>query len=164
MRTKPDEIDRLRKRAVRLRKGLTAACWFLLALLVSERLAYAGAWRGAFDAGEGARQAVLAIPSLIYLAALWQLRQVAAAAAGGDLFGRAVVRGLKRVGALLAAGAAVTILVMPLLTRMLGGTVERLIDADIATLILGALGLGLLFLGSLVERAGLAQRELEEFF
>ena len=157
--------ERLRGRAARLRLALlfAAACLFLI--LVLERLAYAGAFTpDGTSVGTAAAQLALSAPSIINLLALWQLADAAGRVARGDLFGALIVRAFRRVGALLAISSVVSILLMPALTLLMGYPVRRLIDADVSTLILGTLGIALLFIGSLVERAGQAHRELEEFF
>ena len=159
------DADPVRKSAARLRALLTGATLALLAILVAERLGYAGAYRpGGVDLAELPAQFVLSLPALMNLAALWSLRGAAAAAAGGQPFGRLAASAFRRVGALLAAGAATALLIVPALARLTGQSSERLIDADISTLVLGAIGLGMLFVGKLVARAGAAERELEAFF
>jgi hypothetical protein len=134
-------------------------------VLIAERLGYAGAYRpGQFNLREFAVQLALSLPAFMNLAALWFLRSAVASAAAGEPFGRLVVSAFRRVGALLAASALTALLIAPLLARLAGEQMPRLIDADISTLVLGTLGLGLLFVGTLIDRAGAAQRELEEFF
>ena len=155
----------LRRRAARMRLALLAAAAALLLILLLERLSYAGAFSGAEVAPAViAAQLTLSAPSLINLLALWQLGDAAGRVARGDLFGALIVRAFRRVGTLLALSSAVSILLMPILASNMGYPIERLIDADVSTLILGALGIALTFIGSLVERAGQAHRELEEFF
>lgn len=157
--------DPLRRQASLLAFALTVTTVSLLSILVLERLAYAGAFRSSsVTARVVAAQLALSAPSLINLAAVWQLRRAVNEIARGELFGLTVVRAFKRVGLLLAVGAACSILLMPAFARALGYATQRLIDADLSTLILGALGLALMFVGGLVERAASTKRELEEFF
>ena len=159
------EADPVRKSAARLRTLLTAATLVLLAILVAERLGYAGAYRpGGLDAAQLRTQLVLSLPALMNLGALWSLRGAAGSAAEGQPFGRLVVLAFRRVGALLAASAVTALLVIPAVARFAGHRAERMIDADISTLVLGTIGLGMLFVGKLVARAGAAERELEGFF
>jgi len=158
-------IAYFRDSAARLRRILTFATAFLALILLAERLGYAGTYSTAgMDAHTLLVQLTLSIPAILNLAALWSLRTAVAATARGEVFGMVVVAAFRRVGALLAASSFAVMLVMPLLARLMGQTVQRLIDADISTLVLGTLGLGLLFVGSLIDRAAAAQRELEEFF
>lgn len=159
-----DDQMGFRRSATRLRRFLTFATCFLAIVLIAERLGYSGAYGPGLDPRKLAAQLALSLPAIINLAALWFLRTAVAAAANGEPFGRVVVSAFRRVGALLAAGAFTAILVVPILARLIGEPVERLIDADISTLVLGTLGLGLLFVGTLIDRAGTTQRELEEFF
>lgn len=160
-----DDGDSVRVSAVRLRMLLTGAAVGLLLILVAERLGYAGAYRrGGVDAAQLPAQLLLSLPALMNLAALWCLRTAAAAAAAGQPFGRVAVTAFRRVGALLAASAATALLVVPLLARAIGQTPTRLIDADISTLVLGVIGLGMIFVGQLIARAAHAERELEAFF
>jgi Protein of unknown function (DUF2975) len=159
------DTDPVRRSAVTLRRLLTATTIVLLTILVLERLGYAGAYRrGGFDAAQLPAQLLLSLPALMNLAALWCLRGAVAAAAGGEPFGRMAAAAFRRVGALLAASAVTALLIVPALARPLGLAPQRLIDADISTLVLGAIGLGMLFVGKLIARAGAAERELEAFF
>lgn len=154
--------ERLQARARTLRSVFTAGIVVISALLLLERLGYAGAYRApGLQPREAANQLLLSVPAIIYILALWQLRQAAAEVARGDMFGRVVVTALRRVGALLALGAAATLFVSPLLARLAGEPMTRLINADVATLVIAAIGLGLTFFASLLERAA---GELEEFF
>lgn len=153
--------------AARLRALLTALFAGVAVLLVTERLGYAGLYRGASGAevaGALPRQLLYAAPAILLLGALWQLRQAVASVAEGALFGGVLVGALKRVGALLIAGGLTTMLAMPAAHRLLGDPYPRLIEFDVATLILAAIGAALIFLARLFERAGAAQRELDEFF
>jgi hypothetical protein len=67
------------------------------------------------------------------------------------------------MGLWLIGGAALT-LAMPPLHRLLGQAYARLIDFDVATLVIGGIGLGLVFLARLIDRARLVEAELEEIF
>lgn len=163
------EPDRLADTAARLRTLLTMLVIMLALVLAAERAAYAGLFRSHGVApGELAIallfQLVLAAPAALYLAALWQLRQAAAAAARGTTFGPAVVHSLRRVGYCLIVGAALALLGMPLLHRITGAERTRLIDYDVATLIIAGIGLGLVFLARLVRRAAAVEAELEQIF
>jgi hypothetical protein len=150
--------------ATRLRTLLTCLLIFLAAVLVLERFGYAGAYLGGVRPAELARQLLFAIPAIVYLLALWQLRDVAGEIGNGALFGAAAARGLRRVGFCLVGGAALT-LAMPWLHLLAGGEAyPRLIDFDVATLVIGGIGLGLAFLARLVDRAGAMQSELDEMF
>lgn len=160
--TAPDLISQA---AVRLRKALTAGTAMIVLLLVLERLGYAGAYgTNGLDLREAGVQLALSFPAIIYIVALWQLRQAAAEVGRGNLLGGVVVRAIKRVGGLLAGGAAVSLLGTPLFSRLAGEPVQRLINADVTTLVLAGIGIGLVFLASLIDHASAAAGELEEFF
>lgn len=153
--------------AARLCSLLTLLFAGVALLLLVERLGYAGLYRGAAAAEVGRaalKQLLYAAPAILFLAALWQLRQAVASVARGALFGGILVETLKRVGALLIAGALATMLLMPALHRLLGDAYPRLIEFDVATLIVAAIGAGIIFLARLFESAGAVQRELDEFF
>lgn len=159
-----NQPTRIARDARRLSQGLTLLFIVVAVTVLAERLGYAGAYATAPRPAAIAHQLLLALPTLIYLAALWQLRRGVAAVARGELFGRTVARTLRHVGWLLVAGAALTILAMPTLHRWLGESYPRLIDFDIATLVLGAIGVALAFFARLLEQAGLVQQELDEMF
>ena len=159
------DTDPVRRFAAQLRRLLTLVTLGLLAVLIAERLGYAGAYRaGGVDPAQLLPQLLLSLPALLNLAALWTLRAAASSAAEGEPFGRVAVAAFRRVGALLAVSAATALLVVPLLARLVGQEPQRLIDADISTLVLGAIGLAMIFVGKLIARAGSAERELEAFF
>lgn len=163
----PETTDPLRRSAARLRPLLTGLFLFLMLVLFAERAGYAGLWSGAPSADTPRAllvQLVLAAPALVYLAALWQLRRAVAAVADGEPFGAAVARSLRLVGLLLVVGALAGLLIMPSLHRALGLAYPRLLDFDLASLIIAGIGLGLAFLASLVERARAVQHELDEIF
>lgn len=163
-----DPAAALPRAAARLRRMLSFLLGFAILLLLLERLAYAGAFlpdRGAaaFVPALG-RQLVFAAPAILYLLALWHLRQALAWAARGAPFGPLVPVALERVGWLLVAGAAVAIFLMPAAHRLLGVGFARLIDHDLASIILAAIGAGLTFLARLIRRAAEIEGELDEMF
>jgi hypothetical protein len=169
MQSDIDEPAPLAAGAARLRRILTGLVLFLALVLVTERAGYAGLFGSRTTAHEPLPlalllQLLLATPAILYLGALWALRQAAAAVASGGAFGDAVVRPLRRVGYCLIAGAALALLVMPWLHRLLVPGHPRLIDYDLATLIIAGIGLGLIFLSRLVREAGAIQAELDQMF
>ncbi|MEO7635187.1 MAG: DUF2975 domain-containing protein [Sphingomicrobium sp.] len=105
-----------------------------------------------------------AIPAALDLAALWSVRQTLVAVAGGALFTPALSRLLRQVGLLLLLAAATTVLLAPLLHRLAAADFPRLIEYDVANLVLGAVGAALMFLARLFEHAVDLQRELDEIF
>jgi hypothetical protein len=160
--TEPSDLG-LDRFARRLARFLTAIFWGVAALLLLERLGYTGLYRGTADPAQIALQLLLSLPAALNLASLWMLRRAVASMAGGDFFGPNAISALKAAGILLIAGS-VAALLLPLLSRALGQADLRLINADVATLILAAIGVGQLFIGAVMERAAAAERELREFF
>lgn len=143
---------------------LTFIFWLVAAALLLERLGYAGVYRGTATPRALFGQFVLSVPAILYLAAVWQLRVALAAVATGNPFGDAVVSAMRRVGALLVVAALASILVVPIVSRALGQPVSRLIDLDVASFTIGAVGLGLWTLARVVRHAAAQDRELKEFF
>lgn len=152
--------------ALRLRPWLTTMCLILALALVTERAGYAGLYSGPSEglAGRLLVQLLLALPAVLYLAALWQLRRAVAAVAAGSPFGPAIVSALRRSGALLVGGATATLFIQPSLHRLLDQAWPRLIDFDVATLVLAGIGVALVFLARLVERAAGVEAELDAIF
>ena len=161
--------DRLTQFAFRLRRFLTALVLVLATVIIAERATYAGVFGTAPAlAGSGnaavAIQILLSTPAMLYLAALWYLRQAAAAAASGGPFGTSVVKSLKRVGFCLVGGSVLALFAVPLIFSLGSEQHIRLIDHDVATLIIAAIGLALVFIGQLIDRAAKVEAELEQMF
>lgn len=165
----PRTPDALPALAARLRRFLTALVLFLAIVIIAERAAYAGLFGAPPTVFSGRAeatglQALLSAPNILYLAALWQLRQAAAAAALGTPFGLAAVKSIRGVGYCLIAGAALALFAVPLVFSLLEEPRIRLIDHDVATLIIAGIGLGLVFIGQLMGRASEVEAELEQIF
>ena len=141
------------------RGGLAGFFVLVLGAVVAERLGYAGLWRGAFDPAAGLRQLGYAVPSLLYCAALWSLRGIPS-----DAGWLALARAIKRAGGFLAAGGLAALIAIPGLRRALGEDAGRVIDLDIASLVLAALGLALAALAARFEQAETIQADLDEMF
>ena len=156
--------DDLSAAARRTELLLTAMVAVVGLLLVSERAGYAGLYEGGGSATALALQLLFALPAILYLTGLWQLRVAARQVARGETFGAAVARALRRVGALLLAGAFATLVVMPFVYRLAGAPHPRLIDFDVTTLIVAAIGAALGFFARLIDRAAALRRELDEIF
>jgi uncharacterized membrane protein len=71
---------------------------------------------------------------------------------------------LNRVGWWLAAGAIASLFVKPLVLRALGNPVGYWIAFDVSAVVLGAVGLSLTVVSSVLKRAGALQTELDEMF
>jgi hypothetical protein len=148
----------------RIRVALTTLSVLALGVLLAERAGYAGLYEGKATSGGIAAQLALAVPSLFYLGALWQLRMVAARTSAGEPFAAAVATGLRRAGVMLVTGAALTLFAVPVLHRMFELAVPRLIEADVSTLIVGAIGIAMFLIARLIDRARAVQGELDAIF
>jgi hypothetical protein len=126
------------------------------------------------------RAAVLWSPSIFYLYALWAVRSAFRDFARGGVFGSAIATGCTRAGIALAIGATLSAVGVPNIMRVLHaqGLVEKppstytsVLIFDTAYLAVGVVGLALVLLGRLLQRAAEIQSEaaamrdeLDEFF
>lgn len=152
------------RQATQLRRALTILFASAATALVAERLGYAGVYAGTADAAAVGKQALLAIPGAVQLAALWQLRRMAVEAAAGSPFAAAAARGLRRAGVLLIVAALLTLFAAPALHGLLDEARPRLIDFDMTTIITGAIGAALALVARLLDQARAVQSELDEIF
>jgi hypothetical protein len=107
---------------------------------------------------------VVAVPEVLYLLALWWIRQALAEFAEGKLYAPPVTRMLDRVGLMLAAGAFVSVFLVPTASRLLGSGPGYVIAYDVSSLVLGAVGLSLKIIAHVLRRAAEMQAELDEIF
>lgn len=147
----------LHRQATHYRLVLTAILLVGGGALILEHARRAGA-------GAGNGELLTAIPSLIYLVAVWRLRQAAVEVARGEPFAPRAAAAMRGVGVLLLIGAAIALMLPLIQARLLGQPLARWIDADIATLAIAAVGVGQILVGRLLRRAGKTERELSEFF
>jgi hypothetical protein len=165
----------LQRGAARLRRWCTALCLFLLAVIVFEIAARAGAFVDAGLAGTGSYgeaagfhrlglDLLFAVPALLQLAAVWSVRQSLSGVAAGALFTPVLSRLLHQVGLLLLLAALCTLVLAPWLHSLAAERFPRLIEFDVANLVMAALGLTLMFLSKLLARAVDLQRELDDIF
>jgi len=161
----PISAEVIRARSRRLRSVVTVMVFGLGALLALERFSAAAiqAWRGGGWEWLAA-QAAAAVPEVVYLLALWWVRQALAAFAAGELFTPAVARTLQRVGLTLAIGALLNSFAVPAVQTMVGRGPGYLIAYDMAGLVLGLVGLSLSMLATLFTHASALQSELDEIF
>lgn len=129
----------------------------LLAAIVSDRLP-----------ADASRQAgvafALTVPSAIYLAGLWSVRPALAAIRDGALFAAAISSSLTRVGAVLVLGAALDVAIKPSILALLGSGPGYVIALDFASFALGGIGIALIFLARLIDRAAAVKAELDGIF
>lgn len=161
--------------AARLRRWCTALCLFLMAVIVLEIAARAGAFSdtGVSDVGRHGEAVgfhrlgldlLFAVPALLQLAALWSVRQSLSGVSAGGLFTPTLSRMLRQVGLLLLLAALCTLVLAPWLHSLASERFPRMVEFDVANLVLGALGLVLMFLARLFARAVDLQRELDDIF
>lgn len=109
-------------------------------------------------------QAAEAFPELLFLLALWWVRETLTAFAGEAVFAAPIARMLDRVGMTLACAAAVRILVVPGICRLLGFSPGYWIAFDAAAVVVGVLGLALKVIAGALRHAESIQAELDEMF
>ena len=117
------------------------------------------------DAAPGvlASFAVLRLPNLFYLFALWACRAAAKHLVAGEHFARTTRRLVWQVGLALTLGAAMQTLGVPWLLLLLKGWPGSIGAYDPATLTLAAVGLMMMGLSGLWRQAEQMAQELEEF-
>jgi TRAP-type C4-dicarboxylate transport system permease small subunit len=167
----------LRRSAASLRRWCTLLCIALLVIVVLELAARAGAFElpaePAPPLAEAGREAgyfklgldlLFSVPTLLQILALWSVRRGLADVAAGALFTPTLSRLLRQVGLLLFLAAAFTLVLAPWLHGLAAERFPRMIEFDVANLVLGSLGLTLTFLAKLFDRAVDLQRELDDIF
>ena len=159
----------IQKRSAQMRTYVSVL-WLLCALMVVlER--FSNATLRAFNTGFAdwevrviLCQMVSAVPEALFLLGLWWVRQTLAAFARGDWFSSPIARMLDRVGVVLVFGAIVRIFVVPGACRLLGPDWGYWIAFDATAMVLGAIGLALKAIASVLHRASAIQSELDEIF
>jgi len=159
----------IRERSSSLRRHLSVLLVALAGTLAFERFGSVGLQLiGAGFAEDGLRRLAFectrAFPEVLFLVALWWIRQAMVELARGDLFAPTIARMLERVGILLAIGAFIAVFVVPGASRLLGHGPGYLIAYDVSGLVLGAVGLSLKVIAQLVRRASELQAELDGMF
>lgn len=159
----------IRMQAGRLCRIVAAGAIVLWVLLVLERFGAptADLLQHGGDAGlchVFALRLLEACPQAIYLIALEWTRRALAGFARGDLFAPTVAHMLDRVGATLALGAVVELVLVPAAQRLLGSNPGYWIAFDVSALVLAAIGLSLSVVARVLQRAADLQTELDEIF
>lgn len=159
----------LRQRSARLRRFVTCLLVTLAVLLVLERFGAIGLqlYRHGFTGEAQGRfllECATAFPEVLYLLALWWIRQALAAFAAGELFSPAITRMLDRVGVMLTCGAVITVFVLPSVAAAIGFNPGYMIAYDVSSLVLGAIGLSLKIIAHVLQKASEAQAELDQIF
>jgi hypothetical protein len=107
---------------------------------------------------------VAACPEVVFLLALWWIRQALAAFADGKFYTPTITRMLDRVGTMLAIGSFITVFLIPSASRALGFGPGYLIAYDVSGLVLGAVGLSLKVIAHVLRRASEMEAELDGIF
>lgn len=159
----------IQRRSTRLANFVTLLGSGLIVLLVLERFGFAleELVRRGIDAGTLGRlavQTVKALPEVLYLLAMWWIRQALAAIGRSELYGPAIRRMLDRVGWMLALGAFASVFLVPGLCRLLGYNPGFWIAYDVSALVLGAVGLSLKVIADVLRHAAGVQAELDGIF
>ncbi|ABF40441.1 hypothetical protein Acid345_1439 [Candidatus Koribacter versatilis Ellin345] len=111
-----------------------------------------------------ADEVVGACPEVLFLLSLWGVRAALQRLAQGDLYGAVMVRMLKRVGAMVAAGSFLKVFVEPAAHRWLGYAPGYWIAYDVSGVVLGVVGLALIIVARVLENAAELKAELDGIF
>ena len=155
--------------SARMRRFVTVLWTVSLGLVLLERFSAATIHAFANNfAGDALRrlacQFVSAVPELLFVLALWWVRDALAAFARGELFAPAMTRMLDRVGIVLVVASAARIAIVPGLCRLLGFDPGYWIAFDAAALVLAAIGLSFKAIAAVLRHAATIQSELDEIF
>lgn len=167
--TPATSVADIRRQAGRLCRIVTGGALALWVLLVLERFGspVATLLQHGGDAATWhafALRLIEACPQAIDLIALEWTRRALAGFARGDLFAPTVAQMLDRVGATLALGAFVELVLVPAAQRLLGSDPGYWIAFDVSALVLAAIGLSLSVVARVLQRAAELQTELDEIF
>lgn len=159
----------IRQTSAKLRRFVSCLLASLAVLLVLER--FGAVSMQLFKQGLGgdgprrlAFQCVAASPEVLYLVALWWIRQALAAFAEGKFYTPTITRMINRVGTMLATAAFISVFLIPSASRALGFGPGYVIAYDVSGLVLGAVGLSLKVIAHVLRRASELQAELDEIF
>lgn len=159
----------LRTRSARLARWTGLLLAVLVLMLLTERFGAIGVallHEGAIPA-VGARlglETAAALPEACYVASLWWVRAALREFSTGAFHTPILAAALRRVGSLLALGAALTLFAVPGLQRLAGADPGYLIAYDIGSIALCVVGVTLAMLAQVLERASDVQSELDGMF
>ncbi|QNN46564.1 DUF2975 domain-containing protein [Thermomonas brevis] len=159
----------LRTRSARLARWTGVLLAILVLMLLTERFGAVGLslLREGADPSVRARlgaEAAAALPEGCCIGALWWIRAALLELASGVFHTPILARALRRVGTLLALGAALALFAVPSLQRLAGADPGYLIAYDIGSIALCVVGVTLAMLAQVLERAGEVQSELDGMF
>jgi Protein of unknown function (DUF2975) len=135
----------------------------LLTLLLVGNVALQALWRGAgFAENLALGLTIYYLPMLLYMWAIWMVRQALRSVAAGELFDYVVPKLLARVGIALLCGALFKEVIVPFVRAVLGGRPHvQTFEASAVTL--GVVGASLVVFAQLLARAAKMREELREF-
>ncbi|MEZ5443452.1 MAG: DUF2975 domain-containing protein [Lysobacterales bacterium] len=146
-----------------------ATCFVMagLGLLVVSGVAGLPLWPpGSVTRFEGSQRllltAILALPSLGYLWALWSAQRALGALAAGQTFQLTVARAMRHIGIGVLLGALLQVFAVTNLLRVAFGGRGSYLYFDLSAIVLGVIGAALILLAHLVDRARALQAELDE--
>lgn len=163
------DANDLRQHSANVRRYVTVLWVASATLVVLERFSAATIWMfrrhfASETVTHLACQAVSFVPELMFILALWWVRDALSAFARGEWFTSNIARMLDRVGIVLACGAFVRIFLVPGACRLLGLDAGYWIAFDASALVLGSIGLALRAIAGVLRRASAIQSELDEIF
>lgn len=107
-------------------------------------------------------RAVVTLPALAYLWALWAVQQALGQLARGALFEDTVARALRRIGVGLLSGALLSVFALTNLTRWILGGEGGYAWFDLSGIVVGVIGAALILFARLIDQARALQAELDE--
>jgi len=154
------------RQSASLRTAVTVLFVSLAALVVLERFGWIAVERAASPdvMHRLGVELAAALPEVFYLLALWWIRSALSSCASGEFYAPVLTRMLRRVGACVATGAVLNVAVVPSLDRLLGASPGYWIAFDVTGCVLGAIGLSLIILARVLDRARELQTELDAIF
>lgn len=106
--------------------------------------------------------AIMGLPALGYLWALWSAQRGLGDLAAGRTFHPTVARAMRHIGAGVLIGALLEVFAVTNLLREVFGGRGSYLYFDLSAIVLGVVGAALILLASLVDRARALQTELDE--
>ena len=157
--------DRFRRQCRFLRMGVVCALAGLAALLALIYVVMPVAYLVTNDRISGRSLLLLLVhvaPAIAYLWALWAVQRALGDMAAGRMFQATVARALRQIGYGVIAGALLSIFAVTNLSRIIEHGRGGFAYFDLSAMVLAVVGVALIMLSRLVERAERLQRELDE--
>lgn len=106
--------------------------------------------------------AIMGLPALGYLWALWSAQRALGDLAAGRTFHPTIARAMRHIGIGVLLGALLEVFAVTNLLREVFGGRGSYLYFNLSTIVLGVIGAALVLLASLVDRARALQAELDE--